>query len=101
MKCPRCGTENRSTSKFCNQCGGVLGVGPVSAIPRRAPAPPARPDVVTPFWKPTWRWHLTALGFIYAGLVVVFFLLSQFLSRVPQPFRMRDIPKEMTPWLKR
>lgn len=53
------------------------------------------------FWRPDWKWHLRALGIIYAGLVVVYFALSAFLSRVPEPYRMRDIPKEMTPWLDR
>jgi hypothetical protein len=59
---------------------------------------PAKPPE---FWRPDWRWHAKALLGIYVFLAVAYFALSAFLSRVPEPHRMRDIPKEMTPWLKR
>lgn len=53
-----------------------------------------------PTWKPTWKWHLKVLAGIYIGLGVVYFAISAFLNRVPPPYHMREIPKELTPWMK-
>jgi len=105
MKCAKCGTENKKASKFCSQCGAGLSAGGAPAPGAKAAAvakfDAARPDTAVPFWKPDWRWHLKTLGLVYAALVVVYFVLSNFLAKVPEPHRMRDIPKEMTPWLKK
>jgi hypothetical protein len=101
MKCPKCHADNRRAARFCGQCGAPLAPG----APVVKPAALTRPDAArteTPvtFWTPNWRWHLKALLAIYSLLVVVYFAVSAFLSKVPEPHRMRDIPKEMTPWLK-
>jgi len=104
MRCPKCGIDNRRRSKFCRECGIPLQQGSSSAFQTSSPAGDSRhepPEVPPSFWRPDWRWHLRALLFIYIFLVVVYFALSLFLSKVPEPFKMRDIPKEMTPWLKR
>jgi hypothetical protein len=53
------------------------------------------------FWKPDWRWHAKTLLSIYAALAVLYFVLSHLLARAPEPYRLRDIPAEMTPWLKK
>ncbi|MBL0059540.1 MAG: hypothetical protein IPP35_10635 [Elusimicrobia bacterium] len=52
-------------------------------------------------WRPTWRWHLKALGGIYLFLVLFYFAVDRWLSRLPEPYRLRDVPVEMTPWLKK
>ncbi len=100
MRCAKCGTDNRKTAKFCAQCGAGL-----SAVSSKAAASPAAPEPAREapvhFWRPDWKWHGKVLGAIYASLVVIYFVLSAFLSRVPEPFKLRDIPKEMTPWLQR
>lgn len=81
MKCFLCGADNKDDAKGCRKCGGPLNV--------------------EPLWRPTWRWHLKVLGFIYVCLIVAYFAISQFLSRIPEPYRMRDIPSDVTPWLKK
>jgi len=81
MKCIVCQTENKDTAKNCRKCGVNL--------------------QMEPLWRPTWRWHLKVLGIIYAVLIVAYFAISQFLSRIPPPYRMREIPKDVTPWLKK
>jgi hypothetical protein len=96
MKCPKCSAENKSASKFCSECGAAL---PAAPKPAKSAARPAEP--AEPLWKPDWRWHLRALGGIFVFLIAVYFAVSALLSRVPPPFRMRDIPEEMTPWLKK
>ncbi len=106
MKCPKCGFDNRRTSKFCSECGAGLSSAAASepakpSAPKAAPREGPRADAPVSFWKPDWRWHLKALLAIYIVLVVVYVAVSQFLSRVPEPYRMRDVPPEMTPWLKR
>jgi hypothetical protein len=55
---------------------------------------------VEPWW-PTWRWHLKALAGIYLFLTIFYFVVDHWLSRLPEPYRLRDIPMEMTPWLKK
>lgn len=52
-------------------------------------------------WRPTWWWHVKTLLVIYVLLTVVFFVVDRFLSRLPEPHRLRDVPPEMTPWLKK
>ena len=63
-----------------------------------------KPDTLTapvePMWRPTWKWHLRVLAGIYVALTGVYFAVSAFLSRVPPPYRLREIPKEITPWMK-
>ena len=61
------------------------------------------PDVTTmePAWMPTMKWHLTALGIIYVCLTIAYFSISYLLSRVPPPYKLREVPKELTPWLKK
>jgi uncharacterized membrane protein YvbJ len=103
MKCPACGLDNKKTSKFCSQCG--TGLAAASTTKPKAAAADTREisatDVSADLWRPDWKWHLRTLAIIYAILCVAFLGISRFLSKVPEPYRMRDIPKEMTPWLKR
>jgi hypothetical protein len=61
----------------------------------------AEPVIAEPVWTPTWKWHLTTLAIIYVCLTIAYFAVSYFLSRVPPPYKLRDIPKELTPWLKK
>ncbi|MBI3013422.1 MAG: hypothetical protein HYY63_07345 [Elusimicrobia bacterium] len=76
MKCPACKTDNKDTAKNCKKCGSIL--------------------MIQPMWSPTWKWHAKTLGFIYLGLIFLFFLLNWFLG----PY-LRQIPPEVTPWLKK
>lgn len=75
MKCPTCKSENKDNVKSCKKCGTLLNV--------------------QSMWAPTWQWHAKALGIIYAALIVLYFGLNWFLA----PY-LRDIPPEVTPWLK-
>jgi hypothetical protein len=52
-------------------------------------------------WRPTWRWHLKALAGIYLFLTVFYFAVDRWLSHLPEPYKLRDVPAEMTPWLKK
>ncbi len=64
--------------------------------------PPAVPSVPTgEAWRPTWAWHLKALAGIYLFLAIFYFAVDHWLSHLPQPYRLRDVPLEMTPWLKK
>jgi hypothetical protein len=81
MKCLLCQTDNKENTKTCRKCGTDLSV--------------------EPMWQPTWKWHFKTLSIIYVVLVILYFGISNFLSRVPEPYRMRDIPQEVTPWLKK
>ena len=76
MKCPSCQVENKEGTKICRKCAADL----------------FRP----PLWKPTWRWHLRTLALIYGVLLLMFFLLNHVLK----PY-MRQIPKDITPWLEK
>ncbi len=76
MKCPYCNSENKPESKFCKKCGKSL--------------------IVRPVWQPSWVWHLKVLTIIYVILILIFFLLNYLLK----PF-MRQVPKEITPWLQK
>ena len=80
MKCIVCQTENKEGAKVCRKCGIDL--------------------QLEPMWRPTWDWHLKVLGIIYVVLIIAYFGISRFLSRVPEPYRMRKIPHDVTPWLK-
>jgi hypothetical protein len=94
MKCPKCGSDNRSAAKQCGRCGARFDA--AAAPPKAGPTAPSEP-----LWKPDWRWHLRALAAVYIFLFCVYLGLNLFLSKVPEPYRMRDIPPEMTPWLKK
>jgi hypothetical protein len=41
------------------------------------------------------------MGGIYAFLVVAYLALTALLSRLPPPYGLRQIPKDITPWLKK
>ena len=45
-------------------------------------------------WIPSLKWLLTCLGIIYIVIVLLFFLFNFLFKDY-----MRDIPKEITPWL--
>jgi len=75
MKCPKCQTENREGSRSCKKCGHDFST--------------------QQLWKPTWKWQLKTLAIIYSVLIVLFFVLNIVLK----PY-MRQIPKDITPWLK-
>lgn len=75
MKCPKCQIENKENAKTCRKCGTDL--------------------VQVPLWRPSWKWHARTLAIIYGLLIVMFFLLNHVL----QPY-LRQIPKDITPWLK-
>lgn len=79
MKCLNCHQENKDSALVCKKCGRDLSV------------PPA--------WFPDWKWHARALGVIYACVIVVYFVVSFVLRRLPPPYQIREIPPEMTPWL--
>ena len=80
MICSVCQTDNKETAKACRKCG----------IDLQTP----------PLWKPTWAWHGRVLLGVYVVLTIAYFAISAFLSRIPEPYRMRKIPKEVTPWIK-
>jgi hypothetical protein len=63
------------------------------------PAPPAVP--LGDAWRPSWMWHVKVLAGIYIFLTVFYFAVDHWLSRLPEPYRLRDVPMEMTPWLKK
>ncbi|OGR49835.1 MAG: hypothetical protein A2X40_02985 [Elusimicrobia bacterium GWC2_65_9] len=79
MKCASCGVENKDAAKACRKCGRDLSV------------PPA--------WFPDARWHVKALGIIYACLVLLYLGVTTVLSGLPKPYHLRKIPRELTPWL--
>lgn len=81
MKCMNCGQENKETAKTCRKCSRNLAV------------PPA--------WFPDWKWHIKTLGTIYAVLILAYFGISFFLRSLPQPYQVRKIPIEVTPWLRK
>ncbi len=67
---------------------------------RKPAAPVAAAVPLEPSWRPTMQWHLRVLGGIYVVLIIVYFAVSAFLKKVPPPYRLREIPKEITPWMK-
>lgn len=62
--------------------------------------PPPPPAPTAPLWRPTWAWHAKTLAVIYLVLTIAYFAIDRFLSHLPEPYRLRDVPPEMTPWLK-
>ena len=81
MICVVCQTDNKDTNKTCRKCGVDLST--------------------PPLWRPTWKWHARVLAGIYVVLTVAYFAISTFLSRLPPPYRLRQIPKEITPWMQK
>lgn len=81
MKCQSCGQDNKDSAKNCKKCGREVGVQPA--------------------WFPDGAWHLKTLGAIYAALVLVYFGVNFLLGHLPRPYHLRDIPAEMTPWLRK
>jgi hypothetical protein len=81
MKCPNCANENKDTAKVCKKCGRDLSM------------PPA--------WFPDWKWHARTLAIIYACVTAAYFVVTFALRRLPAPYQIREIPAELTPWLKR
>ena len=45
-------------------------------------------------WLPSLKWLIPVLIILYVVIIVIFFVTNYFLK----PY-MRDIPKEITPWL--
>jgi len=45
-------------------------------------------------WTPTLKWFSVSLAIIYVVVILLFFLFNFLLKDY-----MRDIPKELTPWL--
>jgi len=76
MKCQQCNAENKDTAKVCKKCGTAF----------------AKPVVL---WRPDWKWHAKVLGVVYVVLLISFFVLNHAL----RPY-MRQIPQDITPWLK-
>lgn len=81
MKCLNCGQENKDAARACKKCGRDLAV------------PPA--------WFPDWKWHARTLGIIYTGVTLLYIAASWALKRLPEPYHIRRIAPEMTPWLQR
>ena len=81
VRCSSCGSENKGKPKACRKCGYNL------SLP--------------PLWIPNWKWHLKTLAIIYAVLTVGYFVVDHFLTQLPPPMDVRDIPPEVTPWLKK
>ncbi len=81
MICTVCQTENKENVKSCRKCGSNLHL--------------------EPLWRPTWQWHGKTLGVIYVVLILMYFGLSTFLKKIPEPYRMRIVPMDVTPWLKK
>jgi antibiotic biosynthesis monooxygenase (ABM) superfamily enzyme len=81
MKCLVCQTDNKEGVKSCRKCGVDLNL--------------------SPLWRPNWKWHLKVLGGIYVVLIIAYFAITAFLDHLPKPYRMREIPPDVTPWLKK
>jgi hypothetical protein len=81
MICLACKMDNKEGSGQCRKCGATL--------------------QMEPLWAPSWAWHFKVLGGIYIALIVVYFALSAFLKKIPEPYRMRQVPSDVTPWLKK
>lgn len=79
MKCLNCNQENKDSAKSCKKCGRDL--------------------TIPPAWFPDWKWHARALGVIYGAVIVFYLVVSLVLKRLPEPYNIRQIPPEMTPWL--
>jgi len=82
MICVVCQTDNKDTNRTCRKCNLDLGT-------------------AAQLWAPTWKWHARVLGGIYLVLIAAYFAISTFLNRLPEPYRMREVPKEITPWMQK
>ena len=71
------------------------------AMPSSAPRFSGAKLPATEPWRPSWKWHLKVLSGIYLVLILVYVALTALLSRLPPPYGLRSIPKEITPWLKK
>ncbi|MFH1715137.1 MAG: hypothetical protein ABH857_02965 [Elusimicrobiota bacterium] len=60
MQCQNCGQQNKDDAVNCKKCGLNL--------------------LVSPEWKPAWKWHIKALAGIYLCLIVLYVLLRLFLG---------------------
>ncbi len=78
MKCPKCNTENKDSAKFCKKCKYKF----------------EDTHQTIKLWRPDWKWHLKTLAIIYAALIILFFVVNALMK----PY-MRQLPKEITPWL--
>ena len=81
MICSVCGNDNKEGIKLCKKCGVDVNI--------------------EPLWRPNWKWHASVLGAIYVVLTIAYFAISKFLTDIPEPYRMREVPAEVTPWLKK
>ena len=81
MICLVCQTDNKDNARVCRKCGADL--------------------QAAPLWKTTWAWHGKVLAAIYLVLVVAYFAISAFLQKIPEPYRIREVPKEITPWMQK
>lgn len=80
MICWQCGNENKDTAKTCRKC----------SVDLRLP----------PIWRPTWKWHIKTLVIIYIVLIIFYIAGIAVVKKLPPPYNQREIPKEMTPWIK-
>jgi len=64
----------------------------------KAPTSSEKPVVL---WRPSGVWHLKTLAVVYLVVIVGYVLVDRWLSRLPEPYRLRNVPAEMTPWLHR
>lgn len=81
IACPNCGQENKASAKTCRKCSRDMSM------------PPA--------WFPDWKWHARTLGIIYVCVVVLYLIVNFSLKQLPKPYDIREIPSELTPWLKK
>ncbi|MBI2362290.1 MAG: zinc ribbon domain-containing protein [Elusimicrobia bacterium] len=81
MKCPNCTQDNKDSAKACRKCGRDL--------------------VIPPAWFPDFKWHARTLGILYAGIVVFYLGVTFALKKLPKPYHLRQIPPQLTPWLKK
>lgn len=79
-RCLNCGQENKETAKLCRKCGKDL--------------------TVPPAWFPDAAWHAKTLVVIYGALGVFYLGVTFALKQLPKPYNLRQIPIEMTPWLR-
>jgi hypothetical protein len=79
MKCPSCEQDNNPNTKLCKKCGRDL--------------------TLPPAWFPDWKWHIKALAGIYVVLIICFFVAKIIMKKLPEPYRAKPTPSEMTPWL--
>lgn len=79
MKCPNCAQENKESAIACRKCDRDL--------------------TMPPSWFPDWKWHARTLGIIYACVIALYLVATVVLKQLPEPYNLREIPAELTPWL--